>query len=171
MIRAVSAALALAASMLASSALAAEWADDEAQADACERTLALLTTGKVDEAVDAIFLVAQPWDPRAVRARQEYAKLADSMRGFVRAGLDAVHRQNDSTIVRSHRRVSRPTLGERVIHVEQWEFDNGRKVYAGCVRWPNAAPGKGWVTEMEFGPDEAEVVERLGEKVRRMGAK
>jgi hypothetical protein len=169
MIHAVLTVLALAAAMTPASA--AGWADDEAQADTCEKTLELLTTGRIDEAVDMIFLEAQPWDAQAVKTRAEYGKMADSMRGFVRAGLESVHKQNESTTVRSHQMVSRSALGERIVHLEQWEFDNGRKAYAGCVRWPNAAPGRGWVTEMEFGPDQAKVIERLGDKVKRMGAK
>jgi hypothetical protein len=171
MIHAVLTALALAVSMLTTSASAAEWADDQAQADTCQRTLELLTDGKIDEAVDAIFLEAQPWNGEAAKARAEYQKMADSMRLFMRAGLESVHKQNESTTVRSRQMVSRPTLGERIVHLEQWEFDNGHKVYAGCVRWPNVAPGRGWVTEMEFGPDQADVIKRLGEKVKRAGAK
>ena len=169
MIHAALTVLALAAAMTPASA--AGWADDEAQADTCEKTLELLTTGRIDEAVDMIFLEAQPWDGQAVKTRAEYGKMADSMRGFVRAGLESVHKQNESTTVRSHQTVSRSALGERIVHLEQWEFDNGRKAYAGCVRWPNAAPGRGWVTEMEFGPVQAKVIERLGDKVKRAGAK
>jgi hypothetical protein len=152
-------------------ASASGWADDQAQAEACGKTLELLTTSKVDEAVDTVFLEAQPWDGQVVKARAEYEKLADSMRGFMRAGLESVHKQYESTIVRSHQLVSRPTLGERIVHLEHWEFNNGRKVYAGCVRWPNVSSGKGWVTEMEFGPDQTEVVRKLGDKVQRAGAK
>jgi hypothetical protein len=162
---------AVAALLAAAPAAASGWADDQAQAQACGRTLELLTTAKIDEAVDTIFLEAQPWDGQAVKARPDYEKMADSMRGFMRAGLESVHKQNESTIVRAHPMVSRPMLGERLVHLEQWEFDNGRKVYAGCVRWPNAAPGKGWVTEMEFGPDQAEVIRKLSDKVQRAGAK
>jgi hypothetical protein len=170
MIRAVLTVLALA-PIAAAPASAAGWADDEAQAGACEKTLELMTASKIDEAIDTIFLEAQPWDAQAAKTRPDYEKIADSMRGFLRAGLESVHKQNESTNVRSHQTVSRPTLGERVVHLEQWEFDNGRKVYAGCVRWPNPGSGRGWVTEMEFGPDQAEVIRRLGEKVKRAGAK
>ena len=171
MIQVVLTAFVLAAPMLAAPASAAGWADDEAQAEACETTLELMKTSRIDDAIDTIFLEAQPWDGQAVKARAEYEKMADSMRGFMRAGLESVHKQNESTTVRSHQMVARPSLGERIVHLEQWEFDNGRKVYAGCVRWPHASPGRGWVTEMEFGPDQAEVVRRLGEKVKRAGAK
>ena len=91
MIRAVLTVLALA-PIAAAPASAAGWADDEAQAGACEKTLELMTAGKIDEAIDTIFLEAQPWDAQAAKTRPDYEKLADSMRGFLRAGLESVHK-------------------------------------------------------------------------------
>jgi len=71
---------------------------------------------------------------------------------------------------RSHGRVRGPAadpsreplperhFGARIGVIERWDFGDGRKSYAGCVRFPNDVA---WMTNLQFSPDESFVTGKL----------
>jgi hypothetical protein len=157
------------AAMIVASAPTTGWADDQAQAEACQKTLGLFAANKIDEAVDTMFFEAQPWDgqkAQEMRGHATYEKAADAMRDTFRRAIEHLLKANDATAVRYRGPVSRLTLAGRIVHLEQWQFDNGRKIYAGCVRRPSS-DASGWRTDIKVNRDKAKLLKDLEDSIRR----
>jgi hypothetical protein len=151
----------------------AGWADDPAQAGACQKTLGQLASNQIDEAVETMFFEAQPMDAqenRAMREDADYEKMAGSLRDEMRRFVENVYKDNDATAVSSRGPVSRQSLGGRIVHLEQWVFDSGRKIQVGCVRLPGSS-GRGWVTDVKAGYDKAKVLKDIEADINRSAAR
>jgi hypothetical protein len=156
---------------LACIASKAAGADEQAQADACWKTLGYLALNKIDETVESILLEAQPWNAQEAKKHPNYEGNAATIREYVRRTYETVHEQNAAKSVRSRGPASRINFEGRIIHLEPWEFDNGRKIFVGCVRRSQALASAGLLTEMEFGPRRDEVLKRIQAKARPIAAK
>jgi len=150
---------------LACIAFKAIGADEQTQADVCWKALGHLALNRIDETVDTLLLEAQPWTAQEGKSHPNYEGIATTMRDYARRAYESVHEQNSAKSVRSRGPASRVRFEGLIIHLEPWEFDNGRRIFAGCVRRPQSIASAGFLTDLEFGPDRDEVLRRIEAKV------
>ena len=120
------------AAWLASGADAIAAADDAAQAQICKRMLDAMASGDPERATDIMMLEGQPGDVRV--SREGNANMA-KLRSVTRRLYDGVIERSGG---KPHAREPLPErkFGERIAVLERWDFGNDRKLYAGCVRYP-----------------------------------
>lgn len=155
--------------MMAPAASAANWGDDQAQADTCETGLEHLIAERFREAVEVMFFQSQPWPSEKIRQLPGFDKTASEFHDKLRMAYPELQKAFEFTKVRERVPLPRQAIGERIVHLEEWTFENGKKLYVGCVRWPEGASAGTWHfwhLELKLGASEAEVMEHLKTKVR-----
>ena len=147
------------AAWLASGADAIAAADDAARAQICKRMLDAMARGDPERATDIMMLEGQPGDVRV--SREGNANMA-KLRTVTRRIYDGVIERSGG-MPQARDPLPEQKLGERTAVLERWDFGNGRKLYAGCVRYPEKASWGSniWGSNMQFGADEATVTSKL----------
>jgi hypothetical protein len=137
-------------------------ADDAAQAQICQRTLDAMASGNPEGATDIMLLEGQ--GPMQV-TREGEANLG-KMRAATRRIFEGVAQRNGGNPQRRAPMAER-RLGAGIVVMERWDYANGAKAYAGCVRFPaknsgsQNTPQNTWTTNLQVGPDEASVTHKL----------
>jgi hypothetical protein len=129
-------------------------ADEEAQAALCKQTLDAMARGQPEQAAD-IMLQGQPFDRRDLKV-DEFKM--DTMRIMMRRSYESVVRQNGGGTLQGREPLPEQRFGDRIAVMERWDFANGHKPYAGCVRFPAS---HSWMTNIQFGPNREEVSAKL----------
>jgi hypothetical protein len=129
-------------------------ADDRPQAQICKRVLEAMADGKPEQATD-IMLEGQP---APIQISKEGEFTLDTMRMNMRRTFDGVLRRNGGNPPQAREPLPEQRFGERIAVVERWDFGNGHKSYAGCVRFPDKVT---WNTNLQFSPDESFVMSKL----------
>jgi hypothetical protein len=142
---------------LASGADAVAGAEDAAQAQICKRMLDAMASGDPEHATDIMMLEGQPGDVRV--SREGNANMA-KLRTVTRRIYDGVIERSGGK-PQAREPLPERKLGERTAVLERWDFGNGRKLYADCVRYPEKASSNIWGSNMQFGADEATVTSKL----------
>jgi hypothetical protein len=145
-------AAACAAALLGCGGVAA--ADEQTQAALCKQTLDAMARGEPERAAD-LMLQGQPFDVRALKV-DEFD--LDTLRIMLRRSYEGVVRQNGGGSLQTREPLPEQRFGDRIAVMERWDFANGNKPYAGCVRFPTP---QGWMTNMQFGPNPQEINAKL----------
>ena len=134
-------------------------ADDAAQAQICRRTLDAMASGDPERATDIMMLEGQPGEVRV--AREGNANMA-KLRTVTRRIYDGVVERSGGK-PQAREPLPERKFGASTAVLERWDFGNGRKLYAGCVRYPEKGTPDIWGSNMQFSPDESFVLSKLEE--------
>ena len=118
-----------------------------------------MASGDPERATDIMMLEGQPDDVRV--SREGNANMA-KLRTVTRRIYDGVIERSGGK-PQAREPLPERKLGERTAVLERWDFGNGRKLYAGCVRYPEKASWGSniWGSNMQFGADESSVTSKL----------